>query len=95
VRDLAENGLRVEAVLAPPLLARVAVCFELPGHGSVTAIGLVMWRAEGRPGRQAPHAFGLLFEAIALGTRIAIARFVDANDVSAREGQMHGLNPAR
>ena len=84
--DLSLNG----AFLAvnedvPPLLARLALEFELPNCGRVSAVGLVMWR------RKRPHGtsecvtpvevgqspgVGILFEALHLQARTAVAEMI-------------------
>jgi hypothetical protein len=85
IRDLSTNGAFVSG--APlPLLSRVAIKFELRGVGTVDAIGWVLWQrmddcdlppADGRPGTSAlPKGFGVLFEAIPMETRAAIAALV-------------------
>ena len=80
VRDLSSNGAFISGE-ALPLLARVAVHFEVKGVGSVDAIGWVLWRRHTDctiPGASGdsiilPRGFGILFEAIPLDTRNAIA----------------------
>ena len=79
VRDLATNGAFISGVPLP-LLARVAVKFEIKGIGAVDAIGWVLWqRTEdcelpGPSGNiQLPRGFGVLFESIPLEVRAAIA----------------------
>lgn len=82
VRDLSTNGAFISG--APlPLLARVAVKFELKGIGPVDAVGWVLWqRAEdcelpSPNGTIAlPKGFGVLFESIPLEIRAAIANLV-------------------
>jgi len=82
VRDLSTNGAFISA--APlPLLARVAVKFELKGVGPVDAVGCVRWQraadcelptANGT--MTLPRGFGVLFESIPLEIRTAIAHLV-------------------
>jgi hypothetical protein len=80
VRDLSTNGAFVTGE-ALPLLTRVAIHFELKNIGSVDAIGWVLWRRDADceiPGPDGtmvllPRGFGILFEAIPLETRQAIA----------------------
>ena len=85
IRDLSTNGAFVSG--APlPLLSRVAVKFELRGVGTVDAIGWVLWQrmddcdlpaTEARTGTSSlPKGFGVLFEAIPMETRAAIAALV-------------------
>jgi hypothetical protein len=87
IRDLSTNGAFVSG--APlPLLSRVAIKFELRGVGTVDAIGWVLWQrmddcdlpplpGDGRTGPSAlPKGFGVLFEAIPMETRAAIAALV-------------------
>jgi hypothetical protein len=84
VRDLSTNGAFIAAE-ALPLLARVAVSFELSGFGNIEALGWVMWRRTGdceipraSGGNAAlPRGFGILFESIALDARLAIHRMVE------------------
>ena len=83
VRDLSTNGAFI-AGEALPLLSRVAVRFDLDGAGQVDAIGWVLWRRDAdcevpsRAGEDLPlpRGIGILFEAIPLETRNAIARLV-------------------
>lgn len=80
VRDLSSNGAFISGE-ALPLLARVAVHFEVKGVGPVDAIGWVLWRRHSDceiPSASGevlalPRGFGILFEAIPLDTRNAIA----------------------
>ncbi|MEZ4367248.1 MAG: hypothetical protein R2939_13330 [Kofleriaceae bacterium] len=80
VRDLSTNGAFISGE-ALPLLARVAIHFEVRGVGPIDAIGWVLWRRHADcevpgPGGEMvtlPRGFGILFEAIPLDTRIAIA----------------------
>ena len=82
VRDLSTNGAFVCG--APlPLLARVAIKFDLKGVGTIDTVGWVLWqRTEDceLPGQKTattlPKGFGVLFEAIPMETRAAIAALV-------------------
>jgi len=82
IRDLSTNGAFVSG--APlPLMARVAIKFELKSVGTVDAIGWVLWQrmddceVPGPDGNTPlPKGFGVLFEAIPLETRAAIAALV-------------------
>jgi len=82
VRDLSTNGAFI-AGPALPLLSRVAVRFEFEGH-AIDAIGWVLWRRDRDcevPGASGellplPGGIGILFEAIPLDARNAIARLV-------------------
>ncbi|MEP6864957.1 MAG: PilZ domain-containing protein [Deltaproteobacteria bacterium] len=82
IRDLSTNGAFVSG--APlPLLSRVALKFELKGVGTVDAIGWVLWQRMDDcevPNADAnatlPKGFGVLFEAIPMETRTAIAALV-------------------
>jgi hypothetical protein len=83
IRDLSTNGAFVSG--APlPLLSRVAIKFELRGVGTVDAIGWVLWQRMDDcdvPGTSShpsslPKGFGVLFEAIPMETRAAIAALV-------------------
>lgn len=82
IRDLSTNGAFVSG--APlPLLSRVALKFELKGVGTVDAIGWVLWQRMDDcevPSADAsstlPKGFGVLFEAIPMETRTAIAALV-------------------
>jgi hypothetical protein len=83
VRDLSTNGAFISG--APlPLLSRVAVKFEVKGIGAIEAIGWVMWQRmddcelPSPQGHNAtlPKGFGVLFEAIPMDTRAAIAVLV-------------------
>jgi hypothetical protein len=82
VRDLSTNGAFISG--APlPLLARVAVKFEIKNIGAVDAVGWVLWqRAEDCVLPMAtgnitlPKGFGVLFESIPLEIRSAIAALV-------------------
>jgi PilZ domain-containing protein len=82
VRDLSTNGAFISA--APlPLLARVAVKFEVKSIGPIDAVGWVLWqRTEDceLPTLDGtitlPKGFGVLFESIPLDIRSAIAALV-------------------
>ena len=81
VRDLSTNGAFISG--SPlPLLARVAIKFDIKGIGTVDAVGWVLWqRTEDceLPGPKPvslPKGFGVLFEAIPMETRAAIAALV-------------------
>ena len=82
IRDLSTNGAFVSG--APlPLMSRVALKFELKGVGTVDAIGWVLWQRMDDcevPGAEhttpLPKGFGVLFEAIPMETRSAIAALV-------------------
>jgi hypothetical protein len=84
VRDLSTNGAFVSG--GPlPLLARVAIRFEVKGIGPIDAVGWVLWQRTddcelpnptaggGEVNKTLPKGFGLLFESIPLETRAAIA----------------------
>lgn len=82
IRDLSTNGAYV-AGPPLPLLSRVALKFDVKGVGTVDAIGWVMWQrvddCEIQNAGEAlalPKGFGVLFEAIAIETRSAIAALV-------------------
>jgi hypothetical protein len=82
VRDLSTNGAFISG--APlPLLARVAVKFEIKGIGAVDAVGWVLWQRASDcelPTQNGtitlPKGFGVLFESIPLEIRSAIAALV-------------------
>ncbi len=82
VRDLSTNGAFIEG--GPlPLLSRVALKFDVKRVGTVEAIGWVLWQRTNDcelPGATAatslPKGFGVLFEAIPMETRAAIAQLV-------------------
>lgn len=82
VRDLSTNGAFISGVTLP-LLARVAIKFEIRGIGQIDAVGWVLWLRTDDcqlPGEESttvlPKGFGVLFESIPLETRAAIAAFV-------------------
>ena len=82
VRDLSTNGAFISG--APlPLLSRVALKFDIKGIGMVDAIGWVLWQRmdDCEVPTQAgatplPKGFGVMFEAIPMETRQAIATLV-------------------
>ena len=82
VRDLSTNGAFISG--APlPLLSRVALKFDIKGVGMIDAIGWVLWQrmddceVPTQSGQAAlPKGFGVLFEAIPMETRNAIAGLV-------------------
>src|SRR5262245_42678402 len=82
IRDLSPNGAFVSG--SPlPLLSRVALKFEVRGIGTIDAIGWVLWQRMDDceiPGPESstplPKGFGVLFEAIPMETRSAIASLV-------------------
>ena len=82
VRDLSTNGAYISGPPLP-LLSRVAMKFEVKSLGTVDAIGWVLWQRMDDcelPGQAAaqtlPKGFGVLFEAIPMETRSAIAALV-------------------
>lgn len=78
VRDLSTNGAFISGDPLP-LLSRVALKFEVRGVGTVDAIGWVLWQRTDDCDVQAttlPRGFGVLFEAIPMETRAAIAALV-------------------
>ncbi len=82
VRDLSTNGAFISGKPLP-LLARVAIKFEVKGVGPVDAIGWVLWQRtedcelpSGGKNIALPKGFGVLFEAIPMETRAAIAALV-------------------
>ncbi len=80
VRDLSTNGAFISCPPLP-LLARVALKLDIKGIGAIDAVGWVLWqRTEDCevPGASGPlpKGFGVLFEAIPLDTRSAIAALV-------------------
>lgn len=88
LRDLSTNGAFISGVTLP-LLSRVAMKFDVKGVGNVDAIGWVLWQRSDDcevPSASAPaplpKGFGVLFEAIPLETRNAIAHMV--NSLTAR-----------
>src|SRR6476469_10205615 len=78
VRDLSTNGAFISGQTLP-LLSRVAVKFEVRGVGTVDAIGWVLWQRTDDceiQNQTLPRGFGVLFEAIPMETRAAIAALV-------------------
>src|SRR5262245_60048897 len=86
VKDLSVNGVFV-AGIPLPLLSRVALSFTLADFGQVEALGWVLWRRRedaqiplGNGGHGQPvtlkAGIGILFEAVSLEARLAIARVV-------------------
>jgi hypothetical protein len=78
VRDLSTNGAFISGEPLP-LLSRVALKFEVRGVGTIDAIGWVLWQRTDDCEVQAttlPRGFGVLFEAIPMETRAAIAALV-------------------
>ena len=84
VRDLSTNGAFISSEPLP-LLSRVAIRFKLEGHGSIEAIGWVLWRRtddceiprdDGAAPSVLPKGFGVLFEAVPLDARLAIHKMV-------------------
>lgn len=84
LRDLSTNGAFISGA-SLPLLSRVAFTFPLEGHGQVEVLGWTLWRRTGdceipQNGGAAVRlqaGFGVLFEAISLEARLAIAALVD------------------
>ncbi len=84
VRDLSTNGAFLSGPPLP-LLSRVAFTFALDDFGQVEVLGWTLWRrtadceipVEGQPAPvKLPAGFGVLFEAISLEARQAIAALV-------------------
>jgi hypothetical protein len=82
VRDLSTNGAFIAGALLP-LLARVAIRFELKPVGPVDAVGWVMWQRTQDCELPTPtgtitlpRGFGVLFESIPLEVRSAISTLV-------------------
>ncbi len=83
VRDLSTNGAFI-AGEALPLLSRVAVRFDVESVGPIDVIGWVLWRRDADcevpssagDALPLPRGIGILFEAIPLEARNAIARLV-------------------
>lgn len=90
LKDLSTNGAFV-AGEPLPLLSRLAFTFPLEDFGQVEVLGWVMWRRtaaceiprEGKEPLTLAAGFGVLFEAIPLDARLAIARMVEAQDAAA------------
>jgi hypothetical protein len=88
VRDLSTNGAFVSG--APlPLLSRVALKFDVKGVGMIDAIGWVLWQRmedcelpsssmSASTPTKLPKGFGVLFEAIPMDARTAIAALVNS-----------------
>lgn len=82
VRDLSTNGAYISGPPLP-LLSRVALKFVVDGLGTIDAIGWVLWQrmddcelpGQGKA-QMLPKGFGVLFEAIPMETRTAIAALV-------------------
>lgn len=91
IADLSINGAKLLALdHVPPLLARLELEFTLPDYGTVEAIGIVMWRRTTHfivppqgPGaaKTTSPSFGVLFESIQLGPRLAIHDMVMGVDL--------------
>jgi hypothetical protein len=82
VKDLSTNGAFISGTPLP-LLSRVAIKFDVKGIGMIDAIGWVLWQRMDDcevPATQGstslPKGFGVLFEAIPMETRTAIANFI-------------------
>ena len=82
IRDLSTNGAFI-AGTPLPLLARVALRFDIKTIGTIDAIGWVLWQRMDDcelPAQSSnhtlPRGFGVLFESIPLETRAAIAQLV-------------------
>lgn len=84
VRDLSTNGAFISGVTMP-LMSRVALKFDVKGVGMVDAIGWVLWQRTddcevptSDTATTLPKGFGVLFEAIPMETRNAIAALVQS-----------------
>ena len=84
IRDLSTNGAFISGVPLP-LLSRVAIKFDVKGVGNIDAIGWVLWQRTddcevpaGSSSTALPKGFGVLFEAIPMETRAAIASLVNS-----------------
>lgn len=82
IRDLSTNGAFISGTPLP-LLARVALKFDVKGVGTIDAIGWVLWQRmddcelpTDKAATTLPKGFGVLFEAIPMETRSAIAQLV-------------------
>ena len=82
VHDLSTTGAFITGI-ALPLLARVSIKFDLRGVGAVDAIGWVLWQRSDDCEMTTDHGkvvlpkgFGVLFEAIPMEARSAIAALV-------------------
>ena len=86
IRDLSTNGAFISG--APlPLLSRVALKFDVKGIGMIDAIGWVLWQRmddcevpSPETATTLPKGFGVLFEAIPMETRAAIASMVSRHE---------------
>lgn len=93
VLDLSANGAFIAvAAEAFPLLSRLELTFPLAGFGQVEAIGWVMWRRTADVpididgiDTELPAGVGVLFEAISIDARQAIAARVVAVAPSGNE----------
>jgi len=84
VRDLSTNGAFISGVTFR-LLSRAGMKFAIKGFGPLDAIGWVLWQrtdecdvGTGDSSATLPKGFGVLFEAIPLETRGAIAQLVQS-----------------
>jgi hypothetical protein len=84
LHDLSTNGCFI-AGTPLPLLSRIAFTFPFAEHGQVEAIGWVLWRRRKDTEMPAPGGptlvragFGVLFEAVALDARVAIAKAIES-----------------
>jgi hypothetical protein len=83
IRDLSVNGAFLEAEPLP-LLSRVAMVIDIPSFKPVEAVGWVLWRRTAPCTVRRPNGapitlgagFGVVFEWIALESRLEIARRV-------------------
>jgi hypothetical protein len=83
LRDLSTNGAFISGEPLP-LLSRLAFTFPLDGYGQAEVLGWVMWRRkdvceiprDGGGTLALAAGFGVLFEAIPLDARMAIAKLV-------------------
>jgi hypothetical protein len=83
LRDLSVNGAFIEGD-ALPLLSRVMMSVEIPNYKMVDAVGWVLWRRTAPCTIRRPNGapitlgsgFGVVFEWIALESRLEIARRV-------------------
>lgn len=93
IRDLSTNGA---FIAGPPLalLSRVAFTFPLEGFGQIEVLGWTLWRrtsdcelpARGRGHSvKLPAGFGVLFEAVSLEARQAIAKMIAAVQAGSAE----------
>jgi hypothetical protein len=89
LRDLSTNGAFISGEPLP-LLSRIAFTFALETYGQVEVLGWVLWRRKDDCTIPRDHGgplsldagFGVLFEAIPLDARMAIARRVTARGAS-------------